>query len=280
MRLKVYCFKRAVLIHFGIFIFSIFLFVAYYEVDVASAIWIKITSPHAGDRVDVGELTIKGISSDNVTSDCQAYVDWNDQKPYQRVIATGPGGVDDFSNWTFTYNASYHLIKEGTNDLTSKLTCAGSPTNPLAMDKWYSINVTGDSSQVSNAVDLPLPTQPLDDGSDDNSVLVPPTQSTDGSVNQIQLNVAVSNNPIAAGSEQSLIVEAIDPSNGEKVSDAQILVTIVDPSGAIVKQFDTDDGDLTRSFEIDESTLGALTIKANAQSDIGSASKSMIFNVQ
>ena len=278
--MKVYCSKRAVLIHFGIFIFSIFLFLAYYEVDVASAIWIKITFPHAGDRVDLGELTIKGTSSDNATSDCQAYVDWNDQKPYQRVIATGPGGANDFSNWTFTYNSSYHVINEGINDLTSKLTCAGTPMNPLSMDKWYSINVTGDSSQGTDPLDLPLPTQPLDEDSDENSVPVAPPQSTDGSVNHVQLNVAVSDNPIAAGSEQTLNVEAIDPSNGEKVSDAQILVTIVDSSGSIVKKFDTDDGDLTRTFDIDESTLGTLTITANAQSDIGSASKSTTFDVQ
>lgn len=278
--MKVYRSKKAVLIHFGIFIFSVFLFLAYYEVDVASAIWIKITSPLADDRVDVGELTIKGISSDNVTSDCQVYVDWNNQKPYQRTIATGPGGSDDFSNWTFTYNSSYHLIKEGINDLTSKLTCAGSPMNPLSMNKWYSINVTGVGSQRTDAVDLPLPTQPLDDGSEDNSILLPPTQTTGESANQIQLDIAVSNNPIAAGSEQTLVVEAIDPSNGEKVNDAQILVTIVDSSGSIVKKFDTNDGDLTRSFDINESTLGTLTIKANAQSDIGSASKSMTFDVQ
>jgi hypothetical protein len=278
--MKGYRSKKAVLIHSGIFIFSVFLFLAYYEVDVASAIWIKITSPLADDRVDVGELTINGISSDNVTSDCQVYVDWNNQKPYQRTIATGPGGSDDFSNWTFTYNSSYHLIKEGINDLTSKLTCAGSPMNPLSMNKWYSINVTGGGSQGTDAVDLPLPTQPLNDGSEDNSILLPPTQSTGESANQIQLNIAVSNNPIAAGSEQTLVVEAIDPSNGEKVNDAQILVTIVDSSGSIVKKFDTEDGDLTRSFDINESTLGTLTITANAQSDIGSASKSVTFDVQ
>jgi hypothetical protein len=47
-----------------------------------------------------------------------------------------------------------------------------------------------------------------------------------------------------------------------------------------VKKFDTEDGDLTRSFDINESTLGTLTITANAQSDIGSASKSVTFDVQ
>jgi hypothetical protein len=256
------------------------LFLAYYEVGVVSAIWIKITSPHAGDMVDVGELTIEGISSDNVTSDCQAYVDWNNQKPYQRVIATGPGGSDDYSNWTFTYNSSYHLIQEGINDLTSKLTCAGSPMNPLSTNKWYSINITGGSSGEADGVDLPLPTQSPDDDDEDNSVTAPPTQSADESANGIQLNVAVSNNPIAAGSEQTLTVEAIDPSDGEKVDDAQIGVTIADPSGLIVKRFDTDDGDLTRSFDIDESSLGSFTVSANAQSDMGSASESMTFDVQ
>jgi hypothetical protein len=279
LKFKDYRSDKAVLIHFGIFILSTFLIAANYEVDVASAIWIKITSPLAGDKVNVGELTIKGISSDNATSDCQAYVDWNNQKPYQRTISTGPGGADDFSNWTFTYNASYHLIKEGINDLTSKLTCAGSPTNPLSMNKWYSINVTG-GSEGSNPVQLPLPTQPPGDRNEENPLLVPPTESNEENVNQIQLNVAVGSNPIAAGSEQTLIVEAIDPSSGEKVSDAQILVTIADPSGAVVKQFDTDDGDLTRSFNIDENAVGPLTITANVQSEMGSATKSLTFALQ
>lgn len=279
MKFKDYRSDKAVLIHFGVFIFSAFLIAANYEVDVASAIWIKITSPLTGDKVNVGELTIKGISSDNATSDCQAYVDWNNQKPYQRTIPTGPGGADDFSNWTFTYNASYHLIKEGINDLTSKLTCAGSPTNPLSMNKWYSINVTG-GSEGSNPVQLPLPTQPPGDRNEENPLLVQPTESNEENVNQIQLNVAVGSNPIAAGSEQTLIVEAIDPSSGEKVSDAQILVTIADPSGAVVKQFDTDDGDLTRSFNIDENAVGPLTITANVQSEMGSATKSLTFALQ
>lgn len=280
MKVKGYCSKRALLIQFGIFVSTMILFLANYEVDVASAIWIKITSPHAGDRVDLGELTIKGISSDNVTSDCQPYVDWNNLKPYQRAIATGPGGSDDYSNWTFTYNSSYHLIQEGINDLTSKLACAGSPMNPLTTNKWYSINITGVSSGGDDGVDFPVPTRSLENEAEDNSVGAPSTQSPDESDNLIQLDVSVSNDPIAAGSEQTLTVEATDPSSREKVSDAQISVTIADPSGTIVKQFDTDDGDLTRSFDTDENTLGSFTVTVNAQSDIGSASKSINFDVQ
>ena len=60
---------------------------------------VRITSPTKGEQVPVGELTISGISSDN-TTDCKVSVNINDQKPYQNTTATGPGGVNDYSNWT------------------------------------------------------------------------------------------------------------------------------------------------------------------------------------
>jgi hypothetical protein len=52
---------------------------------------IKITSPTKGQHVPPGELTITGISSDDATSDCTVYTDWNDLKPMQKVTATGSG---------------------------------------------------------------------------------------------------------------------------------------------------------------------------------------------
>ena len=39
--------------------------------------------------------------------------DWNDFKPMQNVTAKGPGGADDYPNWTYTYNESYHNITAG-----------------------------------------------------------------------------------------------------------------------------------------------------------------------
>ena len=69
--------------------------------EVTSTIGIKITSPVAGQQVPVGELTISGISTDNATTDCTVYADWNDQKPFQKAIATGLGGENDYSTWTF-----------------------------------------------------------------------------------------------------------------------------------------------------------------------------------
>jgi hypothetical protein len=244
---------------------------AHGEGDLAYAIWIKITTPLTGQQVPVGELMISGESSDNGTSECQVYVDWNNQKPYQRATPTGPGSSQDFSNWTFTYNSSYHAIQEGINDLTSKLTCLGSPSNPLAMNKWYSINVTGVNSQGSDAVQLPLPIQPAIQNGKTNLLNV-------STSNQIQINVQVDKNPISLGARQSLTVEAIDSSTGLKDSKAKILVTVTDPSGSIIKQFDTTDGDLTRSFRVD--TSGSFKVTSEVQSETGSLTKSITFEVQ
>ena len=108
-------------------------------------IGVKITSPSTGQQVAAGELTISGTSTDNPTTDCTVYADWNNTKPFQKAIATGPAGVNDYSRWTFTYTDDYHLITNGTNNLTSKLSCidnsnGGSTAN---LTKNYSVNVLG-----------------------------------------------------------------------------------------------------------------------------------------
>jgi len=109
--------------------------------EATSTIGIKITSPSTDQQVPVGELTISGISTDNATTDCTVYADWNDQKPFQKVVATGPGGVNDYSTWNFTYTKNYNIITNGTNNLTSKLSCLSSPAN---VTKWNSVDVIGE----------------------------------------------------------------------------------------------------------------------------------------
>src|SRR5919108_5328502 len=101
---------------------------------------IKITSPVTGQKVPVGELKVLGTSTDDATTDCQAYVDVNDIKPMQNTTAAGVGGQNDYSNWTFMYTNKYHLISEGINELTAKLSCSNNPAN---VTKYYSVNVTG-----------------------------------------------------------------------------------------------------------------------------------------
>jgi hypothetical protein len=110
-------------------------------------IGIKIISPSTGQQVPIGPLTISGTSTDNATTDCTVYADWNNTKPFQKAIATGSGGVNDYSTWKYTYTNNYHLITNGTNDLTSKLSCISSPTN---LTKFYSVNVIGISTMTNN----------------------------------------------------------------------------------------------------------------------------------
>jgi hypothetical protein len=109
-------------------------------------IGVKITSPMTGREVSAGELKITGTSTDKTTTDCTVYADWNDQKPFQKAVATGPGGANDYSNWTFTYTDKYHLITNGTNNLTSKLSCIDHNNNNANLTKWYSVDIIGISS--------------------------------------------------------------------------------------------------------------------------------------
>src|SRR5215212_5150373 len=113
---------------------------------------IKIASPMTGQQVPVGELTISGISTDNATTDCTVYADWNNTKPFQTATATGPGGANDYSRWTFTYTDDYHLIANGTNNLTSKLSCVADESNvgtTANLTKSYSVNVIGVTTTTS-----------------------------------------------------------------------------------------------------------------------------------
>ncbi|MDQ3868243.1 MAG: hypothetical protein M3250_01645 [Thermoproteota archaeon] len=103
-------------------------------------IGVKITSPSAGQKVPVGELTIFGTSTDNETTDCQVQVDVNDIKPFQNATATGPMMKNDYSTWIFSYTKDYHLIGEGANELTAKISCL---YGPVSLTKYYTVNVIG-----------------------------------------------------------------------------------------------------------------------------------------
>ena len=104
---------------------------------------ISIASLEDGQKVPIGELTIKGISSDDQESNCQVYADVNDITPMQNATAVGTNaGGDDYSRWTFTYTKDYQLITEGSNELTAKISCFDA-NNPTPISEWHSVNVTG-----------------------------------------------------------------------------------------------------------------------------------------
>src|SRR6188472_1707949 len=103
---------------------------------------VKIISPDKGDLVPLNSnnsLVIKGVSKDNVTSDCDVSVIINNVKPYQNVKPTGSQGDSDYSNWQYTVSSNYTNINEGSNKITSKILCLSGPQTSQA---YYSVNIT------------------------------------------------------------------------------------------------------------------------------------------
>ena len=99
---------------------------------------VKINAPVDGNQVPINEdLAISGESSDDATKDCGVSVIVNNVKPYHDASASGPSGIDDYSEWNFTLSSSHTQVKEGSNRITAKLSC------PPEITKWYSINVMG-----------------------------------------------------------------------------------------------------------------------------------------
>jgi hypothetical protein len=129
----------------------IFIFVptpfAISQIPDTSKYGVKITYPSDGEIVSVGELTIFGTAKYEATNNgCTVFADWNDSQPVQKTTPAGLNftqygrSINDYSSWTFTYTDRYHLINEGTNDLTAKLSCDVGPFN---YTKYDSINVIG-----------------------------------------------------------------------------------------------------------------------------------------
>jgi len=97
---------------------------------------IKIINPITTQNVSAGqELSISGLSSDNSLKNCSVSLIVNDVKPYQNAVASGTGGIDDFSQWKFVLHTNYTQIIDGENKITAKLLCSSAPT------RWYSVFV-------------------------------------------------------------------------------------------------------------------------------------------
>ncbi len=254
------------------------------SVDVYG-IAIKIDSPLGNQQVPVGELTISGTSTDNSTSQCQVYVDWNNLKPYQLASPTGSNGSSDFSTWNFTYTSKYHLIQTGLNDLTSKITCLVPPTGPT-VTKWYSINVTGTTSpNQSSTVELPLPTANNNASTSNVQTSSPQTETPIDTTNasnsdKIALDLGVEHDPVSAGERQTITLTASDPLTGNPLDKVFLRLTIKDPAGNIIKDYTDNDGKLSPSFRLNEDITGTFSVLASASQAGVETTKSMTFVVQ
>lgn len=111
---------------------------------------LRISSPVTGDIVLINgtnyfvkngkELSIQGFSVFDTNSSLKCYVSIiaNGVKPYQTTNGTGPKGTNDYTTWKYMFTPQYSPLKEGSNKITSKLSCQ--PGNLVA---YYSVNVTG-----------------------------------------------------------------------------------------------------------------------------------------
>jgi hypothetical protein len=101
------------------------------------------------------KLSIHGTSTSDTSgsSTCGVSIIANSVKPYQSANGTGPKGKTDYSSWIYNFSPSYAALKEGSNKITSKLSCQ--PGNLVA---YYSVNVTGVKSTGTfpSAVGKPL----------------------------------------------------------------------------------------------------------------------------
>ena len=277
-------FERMLILGFSGTVLALMMFTNIGSVDVYG-ISIKIDSPLGNQQVPVGELTISGTSTDNSTSQCQVYVDWNNLKPYQLATPTGSNGSSDFSTWNFTYTSKYHLIQTGLNDLTSKITCLVPPTGPT-VTKWYSINVTGTTSpNQSSNVELPLPTANNNASTSDVQTSSPQTETPIDTTNasnsdKITLDLGVEHNPVSAGERQTITLTASDPLTGNALDKVFLRLTIKDPSGNIIKDYTDNDGKLSPSFRLNEDITGTFSVLASASQAGIETTKSLTFVVQ
>ena len=109
--------------------------------NVPDKLSVKISYPPFNHR-PLGELPVFGSSSDNESSYCEVYLDWNNDNAFHQARAAGPGGYSDFSTWIYVYGEKNHPIVNGTNDLTAKMLC--SVHNNFNLTRYNSIKIIGD----------------------------------------------------------------------------------------------------------------------------------------
>jgi hypothetical protein len=113
---------------------------------------ITITSPQDGQKIPIGQdLEVTGTSIANAVSDCKITVNLNRIKPYQPAVADGPGGANDYSQWSFTITSKYAPIQEGQNRVAAKIGC-GSDPNSNSTKQFAHVNVTGVAGETSGNI--------------------------------------------------------------------------------------------------------------------------------
>lgn len=111
---------------------------------------VKILSPTRGDEVPTNPLdfTIRGVSTDNSTNNCEVSLLLNGMTPYVITTAEGQNGTDDYSVWEHKFTSNVR-INEGENKISARLQCLNDEGNQI--NKYHSVNFTGRQLDASLA---------------------------------------------------------------------------------------------------------------------------------
>jgi len=236
---------------------------------------IKIVDPITTQNVSAGqELSISGFSSDNSLKNCSVSLIVNDVKPYQAAVASGSGGINDFSQWKFVLQTNYTQIIDGENKITAKLLCSSAPT------RWYSVIVFGVPNISNQEIISPVQTEPPQPPQELSPVQTEPPQelpttntsnivNTNSNNNMMLVSVLSQKNPVARGDTQSTTITVTD-SNSRAIPNAEIDGKLVYPGNDFEKTFNgkTDpQGKFVYSWTIGENgDVGPLSIEIEVSS--------------
>jgi hypothetical protein len=237
--------------------------------QISSKFNVRITYPPPRQQVPIGNsLTIFGTSTYNTTKDCTVYANSNDLK-FQKVIAVGSSGNNNYSSWIFTYAKNYHPVTKGINNLTAKISCKANPSNLTA---YYITNVTGiiernninsfnNMNQHGNSIVESTIHNNLNNNNNNGNALAGSNnngkisnspfwfpnlfhnniinsndnlssktiQSLQESGKVVGITIKVAKNPIAWGNEQTITISVFDPNSKQPIASAIVTGSIVFP---------------------------------------------------
>ena len=210
---------------------------------------IKITSPIKGQHVPVhSSLIITGTSIATSTSvNCQVSVILNGIKPYQRAVATGIGGANDYSTWNYRLTPAYAAIKQGQNKITAMFSCGNNPS----LTSHNTVNVTG----VANS----------------NPAIISASSQRFSSLNNNKplISIDLEKNPITAGDMETLKIMVTDAAvSNVTIVGANVRATVTDSTNTTTTKFNgttNNSGIFTHTWQISkDSKPGVFTVSALA----------------
>lgn len=186
---------------------------------------VRIISPTKGQQIPAHSgLTVSGISVANSTASyCDVSVIVNGIKPYQMAVATGKGGANDYSTWSYKLASTSTVIKQGQNRITAKFSCANNPS----LTSYSSVNVIGLANGNNNSSAAVIASSPQHVSLPNNINSKLPS-----------ISLGLTKNPIHAGDEETLKIRLHDASNpNQTISGASITGIVADSSDNTTMNF-------------------------------------------